>query len=341
MVKISNNKIETLSTSIIFRMERSKRYVFKIRFRLPQSLLIFMPMTKCFPNTFIAGVPKGGTTALASIISQHPEVFIPEKKEPRYFIYKGQSLDTSDKVNKGVVTDETEYISMYEGAKEPIIIDGTPGYFSSPDAIKAIAQASPNAKIILLLRDPIERAFSHLIFSIKMGYELPNTTMKDVLNSDMVTLKNGFQRKRPYLVDGHYDDYLKIVFDHFSKENVFIRTSEQFQKEQSATLNEITRFLGVTEFSFNLNVGEFAKSGVPQNQALHNALNKGGFLKHILPTGLVNYLKNKRRTIQNNNLKKPELDNETRALLIDYFKPHITKLKELSDINISYWKNFS
>ena len=120
-----------------------------------------------------------------------------------------------------------------------------------------------------------------------------------------------------------------------------MRTSEQFQKEQSTILNEVTSFLGVSEFSFDLNVGEFAKSGVPQNQTLHNALNKGGFLKHLLPTSVVNYLKNKRRTIQNNNLKKPELDNETRALLVDHFKPHITNLKELSDINISYWKNFS
>lgn len=100
------------------------------------------------PNTFIAGAPKCGTTSLAHWLSEHPDIFVPSKKEPHFF-----NPPFSRNLQK------EEYLKLYQRAVDfKIRIDASTSYFTSEKAIENIIKFNPNAKFVILLRNPVEVA---------------------------------------------------------------------------------------------------------------------------------------------------------------------------------------
>lgn len=103
------------------------------------------------PNTFIAGAPKCGTTSLAHWLSEHPDIFVPAKKEPHYF---HRELNNC----RG----EEDYASLFENISETkkIIIDASTSYFTNSQSVKSIEKFTSDSKYIVMLRNPIELVHS-------------------------------------------------------------------------------------------------------------------------------------------------------------------------------------
>lgn len=294
------------------------------------------------PNLFIAGVPKGGTTALAALLGQHPDIFLPHKKEPRYYLFRGTKPSEKDPTNPDSCYNETLYTQIFKDSQNfKYRIDATPAYLSDPKAIEAIYQDVPNAKIILMLRDPIERAFSHILFAKLQGYEPKNISFLEILSNHSVALPNGFVRERTYIEMGMYGKQIQNLYKYFNANQVLILTTENFSKNQQECLTQILDFLKLNKFNFNLNIGEKAKSGIIKNRWKALILEKILLARKILPKSRIRkFFGKKWEKAKNNAISKPEISQE----LIDYLKPvylqDVTLLKSITKLAFKDWKNF-
>src|SRR5712692_7209004 len=101
------------------------------------------------PDFFIVGAPRSGTTALYTYLRQHPDVFLPEKKEPHYF--------NIDMTSGGAIRNEKDYAALFAGAlDETRVGEASVYYLSSACAPFEIKKDCPTAKIIIMLRNPVD-----------------------------------------------------------------------------------------------------------------------------------------------------------------------------------------
>jgi hypothetical protein len=130
-------------------------------------------MTTNLPNFFVVGAPKAGTTSLCKYLGQHPQIFVSPIKEPCYFA--PEVRDFSDATRRAalegaMVFDWDDYRRLFDGVRgEAAIGEGSVSYLSSPAAASGIHARSPHARIIMVLRDPIDRLFSHYIAACAAG----------------------------------------------------------------------------------------------------------------------------------------------------------------------------
>ncbi len=125
------------------------------------------------PNFFVIGAARSGTTSLYHYLKQHPQIYISPVKEPRFFAFKGvaDNLDSyyepsgSDIVKESITSFEA-YCALFQGVScEKAIGEASPLYLWSSKACENIHQTIPDAKLIAILRDPVERAFSHFLLN--------------------------------------------------------------------------------------------------------------------------------------------------------------------------------
>jgi len=132
------------------------------------------------PNFLIIGAPKSGTTSLAQYLGQHPEVYISPKKEPYFFAFENEQVDflgpgiqgKDHIINSAVVVDLEEYRRLFQGVSNEVAIgEASTLYLSFPKAAERIKYHIPDVKLIAILRDPADRAYSGFMHSLRDNCE--------------------------------------------------------------------------------------------------------------------------------------------------------------------------
>lgn len=199
-----------------------------------------------YPSFFVVGAAKSGTTALWHYFQQHPEIFVTTDiahKELGYFS------------NQYGISDKEKYVSFFK--------DATPNqkvgevchvYLTSAESAAWIKKEVPNAKIIILLRNPVERAYSLYNWMVMHGYENCTSFKKalDIENKRKHTqevLLHTFRQNYFYFSSGLYYEQVKRYFNVFGRENVLVMAHEDFRQQQIDKLNKIYNFIGVSEIS--------------------------------------------------------------------------------------------
>lgn len=161
-------------------------------------------------------------------------------KEPFYFAPNAvQTGDASD-----VIRDKKEYLKLFKNAiGHTAVGEATPIYLWDPDAPRLIHQAVPHARIIIILRDPIERAYSNYL--MKMKYSGMKSSFYDELMRDYKNQEKLFGRSQLYVEFGMYYEQVKRYFDIFGREQVKVIIFEEFVQYPEQTVNEVLDFLGV------------------------------------------------------------------------------------------------
>ena len=143
-----------------------------------------------------------------------------------------------------VIRDKKEYLKLFENARGYTAVgEATPFYLLDPDAPKLIHQTVPHARIIMSLRDPIERAYSNYL--MKKKYSGMKSSFYDELMRDYKTGEKLFGRSTMYVEFGMYYEQVKRYFDIFGREQVKVIVFEEFVQHPEQTVNEILSFLGV------------------------------------------------------------------------------------------------
>lgn len=199
------------------------------------------------PNFLGIGAAKAGTTKLTELLSQHPEVSIPIRKELHFF-------DDDDLTGKKNIE---WYFSQFED--NIAVGEYTPSYLFVPDCAKKIYETfGGKMKFIVSLRNPIDRAYSHYCHAItnwgknqyrKLNYPIENLSFEKAIQQEDIRLKScKFHiRHLSYFSKGLYDIQLKRYFKLFCKSNFFIYTLEEFIEKPEYILKKLCRFLNVFE----------------------------------------------------------------------------------------------
>lgn len=179
------------------------------------------------PNFFIIGAHKAGTTSLYNYLRAHPKVFMPDEKEPVH-------LTRPDFEDDAV---QREYLALFDDAGDAVAVGEActrkawfPLFTGAPERI---ARLAPEARIIYLLRDPVDRMRSQYVDAVASGRE-PHDLVRALLI--------GAQYSYPSLYALQLEQYLRVL----DREQVLLVTSENLRDDRTATLASIYRFLGVS-----------------------------------------------------------------------------------------------
>lgn len=210
---------------------------------------------RIMPDFFIGGVQKGGTTSLYADLAKHPQIIPAKFKEIFYY-------GNSENYKKGSIFYQqffgltiSKKLRELKTGKTCLTLDASTDTFESLEAPKRILKDNPKAKIIFILRNPVNRAFSHYKMSKKNDWDL--TDFEKALELEEARIEEGkmqapeysghnyaFQRLG-YKSRGIYVRYLKNWIDNFPKENILVISSEDFFKSYDTTFRAVCDFLGI------------------------------------------------------------------------------------------------
>jgi len=298
------------------------------------------------PNFLIIGAAKSGTTALYQYLKQHPQIYMSSVKEPEFFAFEGENLNFNGPgdVPRLSITNIEDYQAQFQGASNSKAIgEASPLYLYSPKAPHRIKHYVSEARLIVILRDPVERAYSQFLMFVRDGRETTdNFTM--ALLEENTRVHNNWAWGWHYTRVGFYYSQLKRYFDQFNPEQIKVYLYEDLCDNPLGVLQDIFCFLEVDEkFIPNISL-KHNISGIPSNKSLHTFLTKSNFLRTTLKSLVPNLLHRQIKTILinqivNRNLLKPDLDMEVRNQLIDVFQEDIIQLQNLIHRDLSAWLN--
>jgi hypothetical protein len=202
-------------------------------------------MPEVVPNFFIVGAAKAGTTSLYTYLGEHPQVFMSPVKEPHFFS-RGMSGFTGKPSWSGatIVRDWDQYHDLFSGVRQEIAIgEASPTYLPDPETPGRIRQHIPDARIIITLRDPINRAYSHFQLLRRLGIERSS----DFLEAVMAEERGEGNDLRPYFGRSRYAPKLQRYMEHFPADQIQIHLYDDLKADTAAVVRSVFGFLGVDD----------------------------------------------------------------------------------------------
>jgi len=195
------------------------------------------------PTFLCIGVQKAGTTSLINYMNNHNEIFM-KSGESHFF-------DTTELTENEIQKYENSFIT-----NKLIIGEKTPSYNYLQYAIDRIYNYNPSIKLILILREPISRAFSQYNMNRRRNKSSIDVTDKQIIadfeKEENVELNEVKCNGNYYIIRGKYDEIIKYILSKFPKENLFIGISEEIKKDKNK-YNDIFNFLGASPMKINEN----------------------------------------------------------------------------------------
>ena len=291
------------------------------------------------PNFLIIGAAKAGTTSIAHYISQHPDIFVSKIKEPYFFSFEGENLlkccgPGDQEVLKSAVTELSSYRKLFADVKnESVLGEASVSYLYTPRACERIYNYVPDVKLIAILRNPIEQAYSSFLHQLREGYE--NTRdFQEALDQEQKRLDIGWMYFWGYKRNGYYSKLLKPYYDKFKPDKIKIFLYEDLISDLQGLIREIFSFLNVDphfkpELSIRYNV-----SGIPRNRFLYELIDGGGLIKSGVKSLLSSNVK---RLIRKSLLDKPPISKSIKQALLEDYREDIMKLQSLISRDLSSW----
>ena len=281
---------------------------------------------------FIVGAPKAGTTSLYHYLNEHPQVEMSSQKEPDYFSDKAIHQQGMY-YGKNRVNTLDKYESLFVQKESVVYGEGSVSYLFYDNVAEDIKKYNPNAKIIIMLRNPIERAFSHYLMDYRLG--LVRDSFENIITKKSKH-KNAHLFYQQYIEVSKYANQIQRYLDFFEKENILFIDYEDFKKNVSKTVDQVYDFLNIsTEFSADINT-KYNTFTMPKNKVIR-FIYSFVFLRKILTFLFPIYFVRNIRGFLFKADEKPELLKETRILLRKIFNDDIRKLEEVLGKDYSKW----
>lgn len=295
------------------------------------------------PNFILIGAAKSGTTSLYYYLKQHPQIYMSKLKETNFFAYEGQELnfkwwgDRPDAILRSIVN-KKEYLEQFTGvSNEKAIGEVSPLYLYCPAAPDRIKHYIPNVKLIAILRNPVDRAFSHFTHLLRDNRE-PCSNFAEALRQENIRMKENWTWDYFYKDMGFYYLQLKRYFDTFDEALIKVYLYDDMLQDMEWLLKDLFGFIDVKddfvpETSYKYNV-----SGIPRSRVLHEFLSKPNPVKTVFKWFVPKSTRLRLRAkLGDNNLDKPKLSSNMRDELINIYRSDIIKLQKLINRDLSFW----
>lgn len=299
------------------------------------------------PEFLVVGAAKSGTTALHRWLSLHPQLQLPAIKESNFFAFRGrvpefhgpgdaEALTRSDLVAS--VASEEAYQRLFEpwdGRR--LRGEVCPLYLYSPAAAVNIRELAPAARLIAVLRDPAERAFSQFLMMRESGRE-PLADFRRALAEEERRIAAGWEHAWHYRSMGHYDDQLGRYLELFPRSQIRVHLYDDLVADAATLLADLFDFLGVPPVDVGDTERRHNPSGLPRSELVDRMLRQPGLLRSALrPLLPRSWRRRLGGAVRDLNLARPFLDPELRAELIDGYRPTIARLEEMIGRDLSAW----
>lgn len=298
------------------------------------------------PDFLLLGAAKCGTTSLASYLAQHPQIFFSEPKEPLFF---------EAEYEKGLDWYWQRYFRGWRG--EPVVGEGRVWNLYLPFVAPRIAEALPDARLVALLRDPVERAHSHWWHRHSRGEE--PLGFEEAVAADRARIDRGERfegqegarrwreglyphsvatRHRALLDPGFYAEQIERYLALFPRERLHVILYDDLARDPEGVLRALFRFLGVDE--------DAAVADTRPRNVRREAIRSPGSarlfrmartlqLRRVVPAPLRPVL---RGLLPERPARMPALASGTRRELVAYFEPHTRRLETLLDRDLDAWR---
>ena len=292
---------------------------------------------------FCVGVAKAGTTTLHDLLSLQDGICLPKRKETNYFSF-GMSgtpaftgpLDDSS-VNEPTVTSLEEYIEDFDVRDGCLIGEICPSY-SLDGSAENIHRHNPDAKIIILLREPVSRAYSNYQHLVRDGRE--HASFEDALAAEADRIARGWEWFWGLKRNSLYFEFVDKYIETFGRDSVQIMFFEDFVKDQETHVRAVMSFIGLDPAAARYQAFESNKSGVVSGKWkwLHRVLLSEGklnsMLRVVIPPGLRKKLGSSFKSLST---VKGNVATETKLLLSREFSGDLIKLNELVGGRVGEW----
>ena len=313
------------------------------------------------PNLFLVGAAKSGTTSLYTYLEQHPDIFAPSNedgyfgkistKEPKFFSSRYHMYPHAGEGDIGAVDARTvktveKYRNLYSMNKgQKYLMDGSVDYLYYSGTAKDIYEFNNDSKIIILLRNPVERAYSAYM-SLRRDFR-ESVDFHEALLLEEERIKKNYEFLWAYKGCGLYYRQVKAFLDVFGNDNVLVLMNEDLRSNPKALLKKVCIFLDIYEAAFkNTNVLH-NKSGIPKKNAktytylLYKRILRKyapAIMKIIPQAKARRYSKALKRMLILNNVEKTKMDYDSERYLYGYFRNDIELLEGLLNRDLEHWK---
>jgi len=276
-------------------------------------------------NTFIVGAPKAGTTSLHHYLNQHTDVSMSSVKEPNFFSSK--EVETLF-YNSKCIDDSNDYHKLFSIEKRQVRGEASVSYLYYEHVPKRIYDYNSEAKIIIMLREPIERAFSHYLMDCRLGF--CSEKLEDIIDNPQ-SYPQYFQQ---YLELGNYYSQIKRYQDIFGKEQLLIIFYDDFKGNTEKVMNRVFSFLEIEkqEIDFSIKNPFLSTSNtLISNLYKFKIIRKG--VKAIIPERLLLLIRSKYFSANS----KPMLSRSTEQQLKVFYKSEVVQLEKLLNTDLARW----
>ena len=284
------------------------------------------------PNFIVIGAQKSGSTSLRYYLQEHPDICL-YPKESHFF----------DDETKHVFGVEYYERLFDDCCGDKAIGEVTPCYIYAQMAPGRMYETLPGAKLILIMRNPIDRAYSHYWKNIQNGREV--LTFEDAIGkeNERIGIDNWHMMNYSYMNRGIYYRQIERFLEHYSIQNMLFLLFEEFIQDVNGTLQEIYGFLGIDSQFSSTRIKEVKNKAKMSKSKLLFRLAKGDYespkiIKKIMYASRVQYLL---RLVNNKiNVKEieyPQMDLDIRQWLLDFYHRPNLRLGKLLNLDLSIW----
>jgi hypothetical protein len=307
------------------------------------------------PNLFIVGAAKAGTTALRKNLSGHPDIYFSPIKEPHYFSTDISVADFREEFGQDVALDLEKYLkkrplpehhqaflresSHYnelfrEVDDQPVVAEASASYLWSTKAATNIYSYNPQSKIIILLRNPVDRAFSHYLMDFRMGYT--DLSFKEALLADNRPTNRYWGNAHLYTDLGLYAAQVKRYLDVFPSQQLLLIWHKEFTEDVEATSKRVFDFLDLDSHGVDLGQRHNV-ARVPRNK-LVKALVNNPIAKKVKKQPWLNLALRSFSGLMTNKVELTTITPTEREFAYSFFEKDILILEVLLGVNLDHWK---
>lgn len=293
------------------------------------------------PTFLIIGAAKGGTTSLHAYLGQHPQVYMSPLKETNFFTFGGERPrfggPDGDAFARDSVHRLEDYARLFDGAADEIAIGETsPRYLTTAGTAARIESMLPEVKLVAILRNPADRAFSAFSMRKRDGWE-PCETLEEAIAEEPRRLAEGWGAGI-YLRGGFYAQMLEQYYDRFDRRQIRVYVFDDLMSRPDELLEDLFGFLGVDprfrpDMSQRLNV-----SGVIKNPMLRFAWTRTQHVKRAMRLFLTRPVRQRiSRFFTGLEKERLPFPPEQREWLLDLYREDIAQLQNLIGRDLSAW----
>jgi Trp operon repressor len=280
----------------------------------------------------------------------HPEIYMSSVKEPRFFGLIGESPNFQGpgdyKVNQRLVTNFDTYQDLFRGtsSKHKAVGEGSTWYLYLERAPIQIHQYIPDVKLIAVLRNPVDRAFSNFLHQRYRSSEEAIANFSEALDQEEDRIQHNWRPFWHYKNLGFYYRQLSRYFEIFPRHQIKVYLSEDLKKNSKQVVTDVFHFLDVDSTFLPDLSRNFYQSYQSKNQLLNSMVMGDNLVKSLtkslLPPHIKQLLGTRVRTFNrqfNTEPSQAKLSRDIRQELIEIYREDITKLERLIDRDLSHW----